>query len=427
MLKKFPKINNQINAYKGICEQFFTDAAFLWLLRSNAVNQPHYNQADLKELEIRIDANLDGLMNSFELAWDIALKELEYEQAGECFAATIVAFRSRDMVKIKHIVNHGFINEETFDGLVSALAWLPKYLVNDWLQKFLYSKDLNHKHLAITLCSLQRKKPGDMMQELLSREDCIAHTALLSRTLRLIGELKLYSFSNTVKQWLNHENESVSFWANWTLLLLGETKFINNLFTVINEGSQYQHQSIQIAFKILPVEQARLWISTLAQNPAHIRAVIKASGVLGDPHAIPWLIDKMKVIDTAKIAAEAFEMITGLDLVRYQLSLDTPADITVVPNDDESDDNVELDDDEHLPFPNVSKISHMWLTHRAKYKSGSRYLLGTEVVQDSSVVSAKLDQYITQGRQRQRHSAALSLAIIDPQSPLYNTKARNVQ
>ena len=142
------------NAYQGIFEQYITDASFLWLLRSINVNQPHYNLEDLAELEQRIDNNLDALMHNFELSWELCQSELAFEQAGETFTAAIIAFRSRDINKIKFIVQHAFTNDETFKGMVSALGWLPKSLVADWLTKFLYSKDLNHKYLALAVCSL---------------------------------------------------------------------------------------------------------------------------------------------------------------------------------------------------------------------------------------------------------------------------------
>ncbi len=424
MLNKSNVLEKQSNAFRGITEQFFTDAAFLWEMRALAVNQPHYDQESLTELEGRINANLDGLMSTFELSWSIALEELKFEQGGECFAAAVIAFRSRDLTKIKYIVDHCFTNDETFKGLTSALAWLPKSLVGDWLNKFLYSKALDHKYLAITVCSMRGKNPGDVIQDLLTREDCLAHHELLARTLRLVGELKLYSYTNVVATMLQHEEPGVAFWANWALVLLGEKKHLNNFYAFINEATPYQIPAIELAFKVLPAPQARAWISELAKNPEHIRAVIIASGVLGDPHTVSWLIDKMKSIDTAKLAAEAFVLITGIDLKRYQLIIDTPGDITVLPNDEKEDDNVELDDDEHLPFPYVSKISQMWLKHRAKFTPGSRYLLGVELGQSNPAANNKLQQIIQLSTQRQRHSAALTLALLDPQSPLFNTKAR---
>jgi len=95
---------NTMNAYKDIYEQYVTEASFLWILRSIAVEQPHYTREDIYELEQRIEAQLDGLMTAVEEAWEVCLDALELEQPGEVFTATVTAFRSHDVGKIQTAV-----------------------------------------------------------------------------------------------------------------------------------------------------------------------------------------------------------------------------------------------------------------------------------------------------------------------------------
>ncbi|KGJ92048.1 TIGR02270 family protein [Colwellia psychrerythraea] len=415
----------QANAFRDINEQFVVDASFLWILRSISVNQPHYYLNDLAELERRIDANLDGLMCDFSQAWEICLPELELEQAGESFTAAIIAFRSRDVDKIKHVITHAFSNDDTFKGVVSAMAWLPKNLTKEWVERFLYSKDLNHKYLALAVYSSIRKSPGDILQEFFQREDCLSHTKLLIRLLRVVGELKLYTYVNQVQKLAQHDEPEIAFWANWSLVMIGEHKQVIPLLNFIQEESSWQQLGIQTIFKVLPIDQSRQWISQFSQKPDMIRSVIKATGVLGDPHVIPWLIDKMNTFDTAKVAGEAFSLITGIDLDRYELTIEQPEDITIVPNDNSDDDNVDLDEDENLPFPDVSKINHAWLRYRDRYTAGKRYILGIEVAQRNPATIAKLNNALQSVTQRQRASVALTLALLDPQSPYVNVKARS--
>ena len=412
------------HAYRDITEQFVIDASFLWVLRSIGVKQPHYSIEDIAELEKRIDANLDGAMSNYELAWDICVEELIYEQAGEVFTAAIIAFRSRNMDKIQHIVKHAFCNEETLKGLVSAIAWLPKVLINEWLQKFVFSKDLNHKHLALSICSVLRKNPGNILQELLEREDCLAHSGLLLRMLRLIGELKLYAFTNQCQKLIDHELPQIQFWANWSLVMLGEQKQVVNLIPFMKEESSFQLLAIDTVFNVLPINKARAWISQSVQQPEMMRTVIRATGILGDPHAMPWLIEKMNHFDTAKIAGEAFTLITGIDLERYELSIDLPEELAIIPNDEIEDDNVDLDEDENLPFPDVNKINHTWLRYRDRYKAGARYIMGIEVTDNNPATVAKLNAMLQQAGQRQRASLALTIALLDAQSVFINIKAR---
>lgn len=409
------------NAFREVYEQYITEASFLWVLRSVGLKQPHYLVDDITDIEQRIDANLDGLMTSLELSWELCVDALSIGQPGEIFAVAVVAFRSRDIEKIKVAVSAGMQDEESMKGLISAMAWLPSKLVSEWIQKFLSSKNIEHKYLAIAVCSARRGAPGEILSNLLRRPDCLEHTKFRARALRFIGEMKLTSFRWVLDDAYSEEDPEVKFWVNWSTIMLGDPTAVHQLQPYVNEAGELQRKAIQVAFRVLPIEQARAWISTLSGNPEQVRAVIEAVGVLGDPHAVPWLIEKMRKVETAKVAAESFTLITGIDLEKYDLSIDAPDEITVVPNDDPNDENVEMDEDENLPFPDVDKVALTWQKHGSKYVAGKRYFLGAEINQ------ATLQAKINDGLQRQRQAAAMELALIDTESPLVNISARSAK
>lgn len=75
-----------------IVSQHVEEAAFLWLLRSNATRQPHYALKDLAKLDERVEAHLDGLRVAGEPGWELCLAALDNEEAGEVFAASVMAF-----------------------------------------------------------------------------------------------------------------------------------------------------------------------------------------------------------------------------------------------------------------------------------------------------------------------------------------------
>src|SRR5690242_11375521 len=77
-----------------IVSQHAEEAAFLWLLRNNAVHAPHYALKDLAKLDDRVEAHLDGLRLAGEEGWELCKAELAYEQDGEVFAASVMAFES---------------------------------------------------------------------------------------------------------------------------------------------------------------------------------------------------------------------------------------------------------------------------------------------------------------------------------------------
>jgi len=415
-----PITNAAENPFKDIYEQYVDEASFLWLLRSIAVNQPHYTQTEIHELEQRIDAQLDGLMTSIEEVWSICLEALELEQPGEVFTSAIIAFKSHDATKIQKVIEVGLSNDESMKGLISAIGWLPEKFIHAWIKKFLTSKDLNHKYLAISACSVRRENPGEFLNRILSREDCKQHSKLYARALRLIGELRRQDLMPALEEALQSENKDVLFWANWSAILLGNHTAANNLQTYIFNANPYQEKAINIVFRVLPIDQARVWISQLSSNTDLTRMIIKTTGVLGDPHAINWLILKMKESAISRLAAESFTLITGFDLEENLLIGEIPAHLDIQPNNDINDEDVSLDEDENLAWPDYDKVSTFWMNNGSRFISGQRYLLGIDIQ------PASLKDILTNAFQRQRHAAALELALIDSSSPLQNTKARVV-
>ena len=406
------------HAYRDQYERGVVDAAFLWLLRSIAVDQPHYTLSDLGELERRLDAQLDLLMSSLDLGWQACEDGLALQQPGEVFTATVIALRSHDSEKIKTAIQSGLAVPETFKGLVSALGWLPAEIARPWLERLLKGKDMNHKNLGVAACSVRRENPGELLTDILKREDCRQHALLHARALRLIGELRRQDLMPVLQATLDAKDTTLAFWATWSSILLGQHALVKNLRPYVLKPGHHQARAIQMAFRVLPVEQGREWISALAKDPANLRAVITATGILGDPHAVNWLISKMVDPQQARLAGEAFTLITGIDLEKHNLTISMRPDQTPVPNDDPADTNVGLDEDENLLWPHAEQIAALWRNHGQHFLVGRRYFLGKAITPDW------LKSKLSDSTQRHRHAAAMELALIDSQSRLLNTRAR---
>lgn len=406
------------HAYRDLYECCAADCAFLWLLRSIAVNQPHYTPGDLAELELRIDAKLDLLMTSLDLGWQACEAGLALQQSGEVFTATIVALRSHDLDKIKTAMESGLAVPDTFRGLVSALGWLSPEIVRPWVERLLKGKDMNHKYLGVAACSVRREDPGELLNDILKREDCRQHSMLYTRALRLVGELRRQDLIPILQLNLGAKDASIAFWANWSAILLGQHALVSNLHPHVLRPGPHQARAIQMAFRVLPVEQGREWISALAKDPANVRAVITATGVLGDPHAVNWLIARMADPKQARLAGEAFTSITGIDLEKHGLTMSPPLDQAPIPSDNPEDTYVGLDEDENLPWPDAERIAALWRNHGQYFLVGRRYFLG------KAITLEWLRNRVVNGAQRTRHAAVLELALMDPQSRLVNTSAR---
>lgn len=406
------------HTYRDLYERGGVDAAFLWLLRSIAVDQPHYTLDKLAELEQRLDAQLDSLMSNLDLGWEACEAGLALQQAGEAFAATVIALRSHDIQKIQKAIQEGLAGKQSSKGVISALGWLPAEIAQPWVKRLLNGKDMNHKYLGIAACSVRREDPGEILVDILKREDCRQHLPVHARALRLAGELRRQDLMPALQLSIGSKEQTLAFWANWSAILLGQNMLVQNLRPFVLIPGPHQARAIQLAFRVLPVEHGREWISALAKNPSNVRAVITATGVLGDPHAVNWLISRMTDPAQSRLAAEAFILITGIDLEKHKLTMPPPADQAAIPNDDATDQNVGLDEDENLPWPHAQQVAALWRDHGQHFLVGRRYFLG------KAITPQWLKSRLQESPQRQRHAAALELALIDSQSRLVNTRAK---
>lgn len=412
-----PKLDSRANAYREIYERYVDEAAFLWILRSVVVSQPHYFPEDLAELEQRIQAQLDGLMTAPELGWAACEAMLELGEPGEVFTATVTAMRSHEMLRIQRAVEAGLADPRATPGLISALGWLPRELAGPWIDKFLAGKDLRHKYLGVAACSVRREDPAEALTYIIDREDCRQFPLLYARALRLVGELRRQDLMPALQAALKAEDGDVQFWARWSCVLLGDVSELESLRKLVLHRGPHQERAIQLVFRVLGVDQGREWISAMAKDEHQVRAVIQATGVLGDPHAINWLIHKMQDPMLARLAGEAFTTITGVELDKHQLSQEAPADQEMIPNDDSQDTHVGMDEDENLPWPDPEKVAALWRRHGQHFLVGRRYFLGRPLTPEW------LKEKLASGSQRQRHAAALELALAGEQ-PLVNTHAR---
>lgn len=402
----------KINPYRGIFAEFVDNASFLWVLRNRQLCQPHVTLLNIQELDTRINANLDGLMISLSDSWELLEEAAQFEQGGEAFAMAATAFRSGDMRYIQRATEFGLLNTDTFKGLISALAWLPGTFAHPWIKQFFSSKNLDHKHIAIAACSLRREDPALHLNQILSRDDCKAHLPLYARCLRLIGELKRQDLAAELAAALTHENPEVAFWAHWSSILLGNKGLAEALKPFATTENPLQSRALQLAFRTLPTASARLWISELAGANAN-RAAIKACGILGDPLAIEWLVSHMENHELARVAGEAFYLITGENLELQALNRTAPAEFIAAQDEQEGIPEHQIEDD-NLPWPDPLKVRAKWQTLQEQFTPGQRYFLG------NSLHSASLQAQLPTAPQTLRLAMALHIAVLNPATPLEN-------
>jgi uncharacterized protein (TIGR02270 family) len=125
----------------------------------------------------------------------------------------------------------------------------------------------------------------------------------------------------------------------------------------------------------------------------------------------------MAVPEHARVAGEALSFITGVDLTHASLGGKQPQGFQSGPTDDPTDENVAMDADDGLPWPDVEKTAAWWSRNRTMFRSGVRHLLG------KPITTASIVEVLKTGRQRQRAAAALELALASAGRPLFEVRA----
>ena len=396
-----------------IVSQHAEEAAFLWLLRSNAVSAPHYALKDLAKLDSRIEAHLDGLRVAGEPGWELCKAALGNEENGEVFAASTMAFESGVESRIQAVLDVVQKKPELSTGLISALGWIPYEQVAPHIDQLLRSESPIIQRVGLAAKAVHRKDPGSILQAMLASSDA----PLRTRALKTGGELGLRNLASLVNSPLTADDPTLRWWAVWSSALLGDGVAIPVLQKIATQKGPYALKAATMAVRRMSVDASHRWIKVLAENPEAIRVALCAAGALGDPTSIPWLIEQMTAPALARVAGESFTMITGVDLAYDDLDTDKPEGFEAGPTEDPEDENVEMDQDEDLPWPNPELIKKWWFTHRLEFSNGTRYLLGKPMAIDS------LNHVLCVGKQRQRIAAAIELAMRQPGTALFNTEA----
>jgi uncharacterized protein (TIGR02270 family) len=392
--------------------QHAEEASFLWLLRQAAVTRPHYSLADLSKLDNRVEAHLDGLRIAGQSGWDLVQETLSFDEACDLFAAGSLAFQSGNRNWIDFVTGTAAKNPEVTSGVISALGWLPYSQAQPHIQSLLTSPLANARVLGIAASAIHRVDPGLALTEAIFADDKL----LRARALRAVGELGRLDLMPRMRTGLNDPDERARFAAAWSITLLSPNlDSLNILRTIAESPGHFSGKALQAAIRRMDLVAAKAWQAWFSKRQGGLLNAIAAAGAIGDPEHVPWLIEQIKVEAVARVAGEAFTMITGIDLAYDDLEKSAPESFESGPTENPEDENVEMDPDEHLPWPDPALIQKWWAKNQ--FPKGTRYLLGKPMNVEW------LQQVLRIGRQRQRAAAALELAIRQPGQPLFEVRA----
>lgn len=398
-----------------VVEQHAEEASFLWLLRAAAVAAPHYKLPHLARLDNRVEAHIDGLRVAGEAGWELLVEQLTHEEAGEVFAAGVLALESRDEARIARVLEVAERVPETVRGFVSALGWVERSQLQGTVKGLLDASSPFLRRLGIAACAVHRVDVGTALTDALTDAD----PALRARALKVAGELGRADLLESLRARLREdEDERCRFWAAWSAVLVGDRgRALELLQLTAMVASPLQMGAIGLAPRVLAGEAGRGWLKALSEDAGRLRALITAVGAFGDPYYVPWLIGLMRTPAVARLAGEAFAMITGVDLAYQDLEGERPEGFEAGPTENPEDEDVAMDPDEDLAWPDPELVGRWWNEHSAGFTPGTRYLCG------KPVAAPHCQEVLRTGYQRQRIAAALELALMRPNAALFPTSA----
>lgn len=395
--------------------QFAEEAAFLWFLRTRVINEPHFSLDDLAGLDERLDAHLDGLRVAGEPGWDRCGESLYGGNPAEYFAPAVLAFESGIPERIQAVLDAVGNNPDKARALISALGWISCEQALSQLNMLLASESSFHRYVGIAACAIHRHDPGRHLDKSFDDSDVF----LIARGIRAHGELarKIKVSSFRLKEYLTDDDDRIRFSTAWSASLAGIQEAMEVLKSFVTTNSSFREKALNTALRRMEPSSALIWQRQLAESQQTIRLAVIGAGIIGDPALVPWLLEQMKTPALSRVAGEAFTMITGVDIDREELRGRCPEGFCAGPNDEPDDDNVAMDVDDNLPWPDPESVMHWWSRNKGAFQNGTRHLVGKPISADH------LRHVLGNGLQRQRAAAALELAILEPGRPLFEVRA----
>ena len=378
-----------------VIEQHASEAAFHWTRRERAAHAPHYKLKHLAMLDERVNAHLHGLRVAGTVGWHVALAALERADAGGVFVVSWLAFASAHRTHMSHALQLALAQPSFMRAFEAALVWLEAHEARDPIHLLQASPTAQYQHLALGALAGHGIDPGDFLARTVESADA----GLRARSLQVIGQLRRRDLTGAVRSQLADADASCHFWAAWALTLLGHPDGAKTLL----DSPRPEPGAVDIALRFGDPQWARDAIRHLASQEGTLRLAIQAVASFGDCAAVGWLLEQMEAPQTARVAAEAFSLITGADLDYLGLKRDAP----------EEEPEASDDEDRDLPWPDTARLAHWWKARQEQFVRGQRYLLGAPIDPNTA------HRVLREGYQRQRSAAAFELGRLNEAVPLF--------
>ena len=340
-----------VEVVTSVIAQHVEDAAVLHAARSALTRAPHVKVHHLRRFDNRLEAHLDGLSVAGEHAWQILAATLDQPSPGRVFAATVRAIEDGRTGRVESLIALVDAVAGCRSGLFSAFGWLSAEQLRGVVVEMLRSQHSLKRLIGVAASAMHRVDPGLVSFRYIEDPE----PAVRAYALRAAGEIGNQDVISLCVAAISDRDPDCQSWAAWSAVLLGNRGV--GLEALTSEGladGPHRIRAFPLALQATGLSAAHRILEDLATDPKRLRWLIQGAGIVGDPTYVPWLIGHMDKVETARLAGEAFSLITGLDLALLDLERKPPEDFESGPNDDPDDPNVEMDEDDGLPWPDFA-------------------------------------------------------------------------
>jgi uncharacterized protein (TIGR02270 family) len=291
-------------------------------------------------------------------------------------------------------------------AFLQALSWTPDPRAELFIAHLIESSESPYQALGIAAAAERRWGSRVRFDKSIDSPE----PALRAAALKAAGVLGCSDLLPAVLSHLNDTEQECREIALWSAARLGYRDFPN----LWDEAQSTASPDVfEIAFRISPLHQTTQWYNTLKASGLRERDAIRAAAISGDVKFVPDLIAWTTAPHLARLAGFAISMITGVDLAYHDLD----KDLDKGPPEAMSEDIVDIDAEEDLPWPDPERLYEWWSRNAQRFQRDRRYLAGNEISVDG------LHTTLREGTQPQRWAAALELGLIYPHEPLFPVDA----
>lgn len=401
-----------------VLHQHVEESTVLHAVRTRQARAPNVKLHQLLRFDERLEAHLDGLSVAGEYAWSLCEAALERPSAGAVFTATVHAlgegWTGGRMSRSDRLLALAAGSPTSRKGLFSALGWLESERLRGVVAELLNATSPMRRFAGIAACSMHRVDPGLTSARHFEDED----PRVRARAWRAAGEIGKRELVSTAAAAIIDDDPACQFWAAWSAVLLGDKlNALELVASIATVPGPFRARAFQLTLQAKGTQSAHGWLAGIGRDPANLRWLIRGAGLAGDPAYVPWLIGHMDDLKTTRLAGEAFSLITGLDLAWLDLEVKPLENFESGPNDDPNDPNVDMDEDDGLPWPDAVQLQAWWQANSQRFQPGIRYFMGQPLNRDHCL------RVLKEGFQRQRIAAALYLSLLNPGTPLFEWRA----